>query len=351
MPIDNMLFPAPGINSTASQVNAQPATDISRNRSRTLPQTMTAATIHEYGQPKVFQTEQINLPKLQPDQVLIKIHAASVNPIDYRIRQGQLKTILPAKFPLALGYDVSGEIAAIGDNVGTGRLAIGDEVFSFSDNQHGGGYAEYIAVRADVVVHKPKNLSHTEAAAIPLAATTALQSLRDLGGIRSGDQVLINGASGGVGHFAIQLAVGFGANVAGVCSDSNIDFVRGLGAETVIDYAVADFTKQNIKYDIILDAVAKSSYWKCRRIMKPGGVYITTVPSVASFIFRATSWFGRKCRIVWARPKQVDLNTLRYAAEDELMLPTIFQTYPLAEVARAHEISEDHHVRGKLVLS
>ncbi len=353
MSIDNNQFLAAQGNSSASHSIDQMAHDASRDLTEIsdLPEMMTAATISKYGKPSVFQLEQLPVPQVNPDQVLIRVCAASINPIDYRIRQGQLKVILPAKFPLTLGYDISGEVVAIGSDVRDGRLSIGDEVFSFSDNRHGGGYAEYVAVGSKVVVAKPKNLTHAEAAAIPLAATTALQSLRDLAEVRPGHRVLINGASGGVGHFAVQLANKLGGKVTGVCSHSNREFVLGLGAVRVIDYNVDDFTKQDVKYDIILDAVAKSSYRRCRRVLKSGGVYITTVPSAASFLFRATSWFGRKCRIVLARPNQADLITLQEAAENELMLPTIFETFPLAEVARAHEVSEGHHVRGKLVLS
>ncbi len=315
-----------------------------------IPTVMTAAVIRRYGSPVEFGLEQLPVPKPRGNQVLIRIHAASVNPIDYRIRQGQLKYLLPGSFPLTLGYDVAGEVVATGANLDS-RLSVGDEVMSFLDHRHGGGYAEYVAVNASAVVRKPRNLSMTESAAIPLAGTTALKALRDLGGVKAGNSVLVNGASGGVGHFAVQLAAGFSARVTGVCSQSNLEFVERLGAGRVIDYNVTDFTEGSETYDIVFDAVAKSSFSKCRKILKPGGCYITTVPSASTFVNLLTTWFGRRCRVVLARPNLNDLQTLRNVAEEEIMVPTIFASFPLAEVARAHEISEGHHVRGKIVLS
>ena len=281
---------------------------------------------------------------------MIQVYAAGINPIDRRIRSGSLRCFLPAQFPLILGFDVSGVVTEVGGAVS--HVKPGDEVYCMLDQRHGSGYAEFAVASADVVAPKPAGLSHCEAAAVPLAACTALQALRDLGGITEGHRVLINGASGGVGTFAVQLGKVFGAEVTGVCSTGNVDLAKELGADQVVDYKTQDFTRDQRKYDIVFDAVAKSSFVACRRILKGNGRYIRTVPSPSHFLFcMLTKVWGRKhCKTIWVRPSSNDLCYLKDLIEDGKVRPIIDQVLQLKDACRAHELSQAGHVRGKLVL-
>lgn len=217
---------------------------------------MKAVIIRRYGAAEVLQYEDVEQPKIEPTQLLVKVRASSVNPIDWKIRQGMLSLITGSKFPKILGFDVAGEVVAIGS--GVTRFKPGDAVYG-STSFPGGGYAEFAAVPENLVVLKPTNLSYEEAAAVPLAALTALQALRDQGNIQTGQTVLINGAAGGVGSFAVQIAKALGTVVTGVSSTKNLDLVKSLLADRVIDYTQQDFTQDTAQYDIIFDAVGKRS--------------------------------------------------------------------------------------------
>jgi NADPH:quinone reductase-like Zn-dependent oxidoreductase len=311
---------------------------------------MNAVVIDRYGPPEVLQCREVAQPKPGPGQVLIRVRAAAINPIDWRIRNGSLRFILPGKLPLILGFDVSGEVAEVGAGV-TG-LQPGDEVFSYLDQRHGGGYAEYAVASQQVVVPKPDNLSHEEAAAIPLAASTTLQALRDLAHVSEGSDVLVNGASGGVGTFAVQIAKALGAHVTGVCGTANLEFVRELGADKVVDYTAEDFTHADHRFDVVFDAVAKSSFSASRRVLRPYGVYVTTVPSPKTFLLALVTRLagGKRCRNILARSSGDDLRQLKELAEDGKLRPAIHHVYPLEQAAEAHTVSEAGHVRGKLVL-
>jgi NADPH:quinone reductase-like Zn-dependent oxidoreductase len=260
--------------------------------------------------------------------------------------------LLPARFPLVLGFDVAGEIVEVGKRAKDKGWRVGDEVLSFLDNRHGGGYAEFAIAGANVLARKPPSVSFTDAAAVPLTASTALQALRDHGKLQTGQRLLINGASGGVGSFAVQIGKAMGAKITGVCSESNLDFVRQLGADQVVDYHCEDFTNRPHRYDTILDAVAKSFYWKCRRVLRPHGRYLRTVPSIGSMTFQSLSLFlGRPCRNILVRPRGEDLQQIAQMMADGNLRPFVQEVYPLEETATAHRVSEAGHVRGKLVLS
>ncbi len=312
---------------------------------------MRAAVIRRFGPPDVFEVCEMPTPKIGPGKVLIRVQAAGINPIDWRIRNGSLRFVMPTRFPLVLGYDVSGVIIDVGAAVTDFKP--GDEVFAFLDTfRQGGGYAELASVSAHVLAMKPGNLSHSEAAAVPLAATTALQALRDLGKIDGRSRVLINGASGGVGSFAVQIAKTYGADVTGVCGPNNLELVGQLGADRVIDYTKVDFIRENRHYDIVLDAVAKRSYPECRRVLKPRGHYISTVPSAKQFLHQAWTWLlrGRRSHTFFARPNGSDLLDLKDLIESGKLRPIVDRVYPLTEAGIAHAASEGGHVRGKLVL-
>jgi NADPH:quinone reductase-like Zn-dependent oxidoreductase len=229
---------------------------------------------------------------------------------------------------------------------------VGDDVVCFLDTRHGGGYADYAAAGVDGVARKPTAISYEEAAAIPLAASTALQALRDQARLQAGQELLVNGASGGVGTFAVQLGKAMGATVTGVCSGDNLDYVRHLGADRVVDYRREDFTSTQRVYDAIFDAAAKSSYPKCRRVLKPRGCFVTTVPTASSMFFRVvTALAGRRCRHIFVQPRSEDLRLIVQMIEEGKIASKVQQAYPLAEAATAHRVSEAGHVRGKLVLA
>jgi NADPH:quinone reductase-like Zn-dependent oxidoreductase len=231
-----------------------------------------------------------------------------------------------------------------------------DAIVAFLDLKKGGGYAELAVVKESAAAHKAQALSFTEAASLPIAAGTALQALRDSGGLREGGTTLINGGTGGVGHFAVQIARALGAVPTATCGPSNVDFVRSLGAETVIDYSKEDFTRRTEQYDVVFDAVAKSRFAACRHLLKPGGCYVTTLPApgvVLRYPVQAVAGlFGpvKKAKFLMVRPEGSDLAYLGALADQGRLRPTIGHTFPLERACDAHEVSEAGHVRGKIVL-
>ena len=291
--------------------------------------------------------------KSRPGKVLVRVHAAGVNPIDWRIRSGSLRFVLPTRLPLVLGYDIGGR----GGRSGAGSERIQARRRGLCLPRH--LLARWRICRVRIwfpgVFWPPSQpiSAHVEAAAVPLAATTALQALRDYGQIHSKSQVLVNGASGGVGTFAVQIAKMFGAEVTGVCGPNNVELVQQLGADRVVDYTKTDFTQESRQYDIVLDAVAKSSYTACRRVLKPNGHYISTArPRRSSFSDQGLTWLlgGQRSHTFFARPDGEDLRHLKDLIESGKVRPIIDRTFPLEEVAQAHELSQAGHARGKLVL-
>lgn len=316
-----------------------------------VPESMAAVVFERYGGPECLVVRERPVPGCRSSQVLIRVRAAGINPIDWRIRRGQLRWVLPIRRPFTPGFDVAGEVVRVGPRAAEAGWKLGDQVFAFLASMSAGGYAQYVATSPSVVARKPPHLSFAEAAAIPLAGTTALQALRDLGRIAAGQRVLVNGASGGVGAFAVQLARHFGARVTGVCQEGNLDFVRALGAEQVLDYRAVDFWRGEERYDLILDAAAKSSFSKCRQVLAATGCYVTTVPTAGSLLAQAvTSLSRQRCRNVMARPRGADLRFLAQCAAEGALVPFVQQHFPLADAAAAHRVSEQGHTRGKLVL-
>ncbi|MDB9383471.1 NAD(P)-dependent alcohol dehydrogenase [Nodularia spumigena CS-584] len=310
---------------------------------------MKAVVIRRYGSAEVLQYEEVAQPQIKPNQLLVKVHASSVNPIDWKIRQGMLSLLSGNNFPLILGFDLAGEVVAVGSQVTS--FQPGDAVYggtSFS----GGAYAEFAAVPENLIAPKPKNLTFEEAATVPLAALTALQALRDQGNIKSGQRVLINGASGGVGMFAVQIAKALGTEVTAVCSTKNLEFVKSLGADRVIDYTQEDFTEESGQYDIIFDAVGKRSLSNCKRVLTPNGIYISTLPTPEVFIQSLLTAFfpGQKAKFVIERPNTQDLVYLKELIEAGKMRTVIDRSFPLAELAAAHNYSESERTVGKIAI-
>jgi NADPH:quinone reductase-like Zn-dependent oxidoreductase len=321
------------------------------------------AILHcEYGGPDVLKVEEIEKPVPNDNQVLVKVRANSVNPLDLTIRGPLLlRPLFGLRKPkdTRLGVDYAGTVEAVGKNVT--NFKPGDEVFGGKN----GAIAEYVCVLADrAVVLKPANVTFEQAAAVPVAAITALQGLRDKGKIQSGQRVLINGASGGVGTFAVQIAKSFGTEVTGVCSTRNVDLVRSIGADHVIDYTKEDFTKTDQRYDLIFDLVGNHSFSERRRILNPNGICVMAGIGGAGWHEGfATRLFGElngylRSRFVSqkfiayiAQFNKADMSILADLMQAGKMTPVIDKTYKLNETADALRYLETGHARGKVVIS
>ncbi len=311
---------------------------------------MKAAVINGYGAPEVLQYTEVEKPQIKPNQMLVRVYASSVNPIDWKIRKRMLKVLTGNKFPMILGFDVSGEVVEVGTQVT--QFKPGDSIYAHLNQLPGGAYAEYAAVAEKSAAAKPTNMSHEEAAAVPLAAMTALQAWRDEGNLKLGQKVLINGASGGVGTFAVQIAKVLGAEVTAVCGTRNLEMVKSLGADRLIDYKQQDFTKDTTKYEIIFDVVGNSSLSKCKKVLQSNGIYITTQPYPGNFLqsFLTRLLPGQKYKVVLLQSKGSDLAYLKQQIETGKIRAIVDHTYPLSEVAAAHSYSETGRAVGKIVI-
>lgn len=316
---------------------------------------MKAAVYKSYGPPEVLEIVDIEPPSIQDtdeDRVLIKVHSASVNPYDYLFRKGYLPTrpengFLKPKQQKS-GIDVAGTVEAIGKAVQ--KFKVGDRVFGNCLGSH----AEYVRARQSTISLMPKNLTFNEAAAIPTAALTALQALRDVAKIRKGQKVLVNGASGGVGHFAVQFARVHEAEVTAVCSTSNLGWVRDLGAHEVIDYTEEDFAKNGRKYDLILDAAAARTYYSCKGSLNETGIYITENPlkpgyQILQFLLSLLTG-DKRIRVHLAQPVGSDLDFIRELVEAGRVRPVVEAIYRLDQIAAAHRHVENGHTKGKVVV-
>ena len=324
---------------------------------------MKAIVYHEYGPPDVLKCEEVEKPVPKPDEVLIKVHAASVNPLDWRLMKGEPR-LLRLFFGLRKpklgrpGVDVAGEIKAVGSNVT--QFKPGDEVFGGCS----GAFAEYACASASKLVMKPDNVTFEQAASVNVAGLTALQGLRDKGKIQTGSKVLINGAAGGVGTFAVQLAKTFGAHVTGICSTRNVDMVQSIGADDVIDYTQQDFTTidltSNQRYDLILDCVGNHSFSECKRVLTPSGRFVgvgaphdvSMVALLAPLIKdQLLSVFGSQKAVMFiAKSSQDDLTLIGELIASGKLRPVIDKSYRLSEGSEAVRHVEEGHARGKVII-
>src|SRR6202158_4576692 len=313
-----------------------------RSASREIPiATMKAVRIHTYGGPEVLRYEDAPRPVPAAGEVLIKIHAAAVNPVDWKVRAGHLKDMLKYQLPLIPGWDAAGVIEDVG--AGVARLKHGDEVYTRPDIMRDGTYAEYITVREPEVALKPKSLDHVHAAAIPLAALTAWQALFDAGGLSAGQRVLIHAAAGGVGSFAVQLAKWKGAYVIGTASAHNHEFLRGLGADETIDYNVVRFEDEVHDVDMVLDAMAGETQKRSWKTLKPGGILVSILGLEAPPA-------GARHAQVFVQPNAAQLSEIAKLV-DAVRERAIIETFlPLPEARRAQALNEAGHTRGKIVL-
>jgi 2-desacetyl-2-hydroxyethyl bacteriochlorophyllide A dehydrogenase len=314
---------------------------------------MKAIVYTEFGPPDVLQLKEVEKPTPKDNEVLIRIHATTVSAEDPGMRGSPGLNGLGKPRKKILGFYLAGEIESVGKDVE--RFRIGDGVYGYTGMSLG-AYAEYVCrPEASVLAVKPANLTYEEAAAIPNGALTALFFLRDKGNIQSGHKVLINGASGAVGTAAVQLAKYFGAEVTGVCSTTNLELVKSLGADMVIDYTKEDFAKSGESYDIIFDAVGKSSFSRCKSSLLHRGVYLTTVPTLATFLQMFwTSLIGSKKVIFGAASRSwssEDLTFLKELIEAGKVKSVIDRRYPLEQIAEAHSYVAKGHKKGNVVIT
>jgi NADPH:quinone reductase-like Zn-dependent oxidoreductase len=317
---------------------------------------MKAIVYEEYGPPEVLRLKEVGVPTPKEDEVLVKVYAASVvdgdlssvrgKPLAARVSSGLLKPNHTVP-----GVEVAGRVEAVGGNVK--RFQAGDSVFGDLFESGFGAFAEYVCAREDDLALKPVNLTFEEAATVPQAALVALQALRDKGQIQPGQTVLINGASGGNGTFGVQIAKSFGAEVTGVCSTGNLELVRSIGADHVIDYTQEDFTKGEQRYDLILDNVANHSVSDCMRALSPRGIYAAIAFSPVAFILGPLiSMAGRKTvGQFYHRPNVGDLVFMKGLLEAGKVVPVVDRRYPLSEVAEAFRYYGERHTRGKVVIT
>ena len=312
---------------------------------------MKAAVFNRYGGNEVVQIREMPKPVCGVQDVLIRVRAAGVNPVDWKVRSGQAKFFTGKRFPKILGNECSGEIVETGSSAT--RFKPGDQVIGWPSVWRLGAFAEFASVPQSSTFPKVSAVTFEQAACIPIAGLTALQALRDKGRVSSGKKVLINGAAGGVGHFAVQIAKIFGAPVTGVCSGPNIEFVKSLGADRVIDHGRDDFAGAGEQYDIIFDAVSKRSFRECKRALAPGGIYITTLPSAAvilnQFLFGRFS--RRKAAVMSVRQNEADLQWMMDHVSAGRIRIVIDRSYSLPEAAEALAYSEGGKARGKHVLT
>ena len=316
---------------------------------------MKAILCHAYGSPDVLKCEEIEKPTAGDNEVLIKVRAASVNPLDgfpllvARVARRTAGLLKPK--PTRLGADLAGQVEAVGRNVT--QFKPGDQVFGVCR----GAFAEYVCATEDKLALKPANISFEDAAAVTVAAITALQGLRDKGDIQRGQKVLVDGASGGVGTFAIQIAKSFGAEVTAVCSPRNVDTARSIGADHVIDYTQADFTQSGQHYDLIMAANAYHSIFNYRRALSPDGIYVMVGGGwiqilQALLLGPLLSLIGsKKMRFIRAKINKKDLVLLKDLLEAGKVVPVIDRRYPLSGVAEALRYREEGHARGKVVIT
>ncbi|HEY5465247.1 MAG TPA: NADP-dependent oxidoreductase [Hanamia sp.] len=306
---------------------------------------MKAIQIHQFGGPEVLKYEDAPKPVPAADEVLIKVYASGVNPVDWKIRAGHAKGKFPVHFPLIPGWDVSGDIEEVGSDILNFKK--GDEVYSRPDPTRNGTYAEYVVVKADQVNGKPKSISHDKAAAVPLAGLTAWQGLFDYGQLEAGQKVLIHASSGGVGTFAVQFAKWKGAYVIGTSSEENIDFLFDLGADEVIDYKNEKFEDKVKDVDLVFDVIGGDTQKRSLEVIKKGGRLITTVQPENQEVAKSK---GIIVEGFMALSLPEELQQIADLIDSGKVKPIVTQILPLKEAAEAQRNIESGHTRGKIVL-
>ncbi len=330
---------------------------------------MRAARIHGYGPPEVLRIDDIPAPEVRPNDVLIEVHASSVNPVDTKIRSGGQRGVVRYALPHTLGLDVSGVVTAVGERVTA--FEVGDEVVSSPTHKRPGCYAEYVAIDASAVAKKAPSLSHHEAASIPLVALTAWQGVVDFGRVKEGDRVFVQAGSGGVGSIAIQIAKHFGAHVAATCSTRNVELVESLGADQVIDYTKQDYAEVLSEQDLVVDNLGYEHLAKGRSVLKRGGrlamnvggipaatkAYgpnlgaVVAISKVVSFTVATRLFHGVAAKSVLRPSDGERLAQIMALCESGAIRPVIDRVFDLDAIAEAHAYSETGRARGKIVIA
>ena len=323
-----------------------------------MPDKMRAALIHRYGRSGVLEVEEIDKPTLQQGEILVKVAAASINPRDWLLMRGiyQAKKLVEP-LPVTLGSDFSGTVAAISPDVK--NINVGDDVFGMQPLRgRFGAFADYVKIKASAVALKPSDITHADAAAMPCAGMTSYQSLHQITHLRPGETVLINGASGGVGTYAIQIAKALGAHVIAVCSVENEKLCLSLGADEVIDYHRCNFEDHVSKYDVVYDVIGRSNLKKSTQSMKSGGRYITTIPGLNTAAVAAKSWLTSRllpgkqktAHLVMVKPQPADLNAMADMMVKGNLRSVTDSTYSLSDIEQAFERSQSWRTRGKIII-
>ena len=330
-----------------------------------MPQTlMKAVIIHKFGGPEVLTViPDYPVPEPAPNQVLVRTYATALNPLDLELRKGSLSLFTGRKFPIILGNDISGEVVATGSKVT--RFKKGDKVFCMSDTNpassktgfaKSSAYAEYCITREDTLALLPENISETDAASLPLTSLTAYQAITRVAKAQKGQSILINGASGGVGVMAVQIARALGLRVTAVCRPESFLLITTLGADLLIDYKTTDFTCKPDRYDIIFDVAVTKTFDQCKHVLKKNGVYISnlaTFPAIRdSILTRFTRVFGdkKRCTFNWVTSSGTDLDNVASLIRVGKIKPVVDKVFPLEQAKQAHIFFENHNVTGKVLL-
>ncbi|MFI1911936.1 NADP-dependent oxidoreductase [Nocardia sp. NPDC020380] len=309
---------------------------------------MKAIIQHTVGGPEVLELAEVERPTPIPTEVLVRVHAAGVNPIDVGVRSGQARFL--GEPPFTVGWDLSGVVEELVP--GVTRFEIGDEVYGMPAFPHAASaYAEYVTAPSRQLARKPRNLSHIQSAALPLAGLTAWQGLADTARLEPGQRVLIHGGGGGVGHLAVQIAKALGAQVITTASAGKREFVAGLGADEIIDYHATDFTEVLHDLDVVFDTVGGDNGPRSIEVLRPGGMLVSTVGRNDFALRDRTVAAGRRFAGLTVEPDRVGLEAMTELAEAGKLVPHVEQVLPLAEAAKAHELLESRSGRGKIVLT
>jgi NADPH:quinone reductase-like Zn-dependent oxidoreductase len=308
-------------------------------------ETMKAIRVHQYGGPEVLKFEEAPRPQPGPGEVLVRVRAAGVNPVDWKVREGRYKEAFVYRMPFVPGWDVSGVVESTGPHVAL--LAEGDEVYGSPSMVRNGTYAEYAVVPEAELALKPRSVDHLHAASVPMAALTAWQGLFDVGGLRTEQKVLIHGGAGGVGSFAIQLARWKGAYIIATASGRNQEFLRNLGADLTIDYERGRFDRVVCDADVVFDTVGRETLTRSWKVLKKGGILVSTVEKPSD---QEAAARGVRGAYVYTQANPAQLAEIAKLVDAGMVRPIVEAVFPLNEARHAQELSQTGHARGKIVL-
>ncbi|MDM8527961.1 NAD(P)-dependent alcohol dehydrogenase [Anaerolineales bacterium HSG24] len=312
---------------------------------------MKAIVTKQYGTADVLQLEEIEKPTIGSDELLIQVMNSSVNPIDWRVRSGEMKIMTGImKPPQVLGTDFAGVVSEVGQSIT--RFKKGDQVYGAVNGMKGGAYAEYLKVKEIDAALKPDNISFEQAASLPLVSLTAYQAIVHIGQAKSGNHILINGCTGGVGSAGVQIAKALGCTVTGVCSTKNVEFAKSLGANHVIDYKKDNVLENKHSYDVIFDTVGNHSFSEFQKTLKAGGICVTSSPTMPAMILALilNPFRSEKSKVIMVSSNSQDLDAVGKMIQEEKLKPQIAEVFPLAQIKDAHALSEKGRVVGKIVI-